>query len=305
MKDISSAPEKKIAYSCFVDAKEKFEKEALRWVWSLLEKINVSPGDIYITCDRNVSRRFTDTLKLVSGLNLFFDDRFTTTSPPANKWLQMKYLPLEDKGYSHVVISDCDKVFLSFSKYWCDDSVRACKFVPRPTFSVFESLFNRYFDEVPRFELEKPDPRDASRDTRGYVNNHNGGLIILPIHKVDSIRTLWKHWIDELMSNPEILQENVRNLDQVALALTMHSMGCDINFLPKTLDIGPNISDISPYLMNRESGQLVLHIHGSDDDEGRIICGDANPDSYREMVVRLNNEYMTWKSARPQMRMTG
>lgn len=286
---------RKIAYSCFVDAKPKFEKEVIRWVWSLVEKLRVDPEDIYITCARDVSEELLEFFAAIKGVNVYFEERFTEVSPPANKWLQLKALGNLTDEYTHVLVCDCDKVFIEFSPDWCDDSVRACRFIPRPTFSVFEEIFSLYFNSMPRFIEQRPDPDDELRDNRSYVNNHNGGLIIIPVSKLAAVTEAWKRWIDKLLAGTEILRSNVRNLDQVAFAVSMHELQTDINFLPATLDLGPNITSISEHVLAQGSGQLILHVHGSEDKEGRVLYGDKTPEAYRALIDKVNDEYIAWK----------
>ena len=144
--------------------------------------------------------------------------------------------------------------------------------------------------------MERPDPQDEFRDGRSYVNNHNGGLIVIPSAKLALVTTRWRHWIDCLLETPEILRTNLRNLDQVAFALVMHDIGSDINFLPATFDLGPNISGVSEHVLTKGSGQLVLHVHGQDDEDGRVVCGENVPDNYRELIKEVNQEYISWKA---------
>ncbi|MCB1756163.1 MAG: hypothetical protein KDJ38_11605 [Gammaproteobacteria bacterium] len=286
---------RKIAYSCYVDAHPKFEKEVRRWLWSLIEKLGVDPSNIFITCSPRVSPQLVAFIQRHKDVNLFFEERFTDQSPPANKWLQLKALTDCSQDYSHIVISDCDKVFLQFSEEWCNESIRACKFVPRPSFSIFEQLFQKYFGVQPRFVIDNPDPRDPAKDKRNYVNNHNGGLIIVPRQRLKELALAWRKWIDALLQEPELLGPNLRNLDQVAFSIAMHELQSDINFLPKSFDIGPNVRHIEEQLFSPGSGQLVLHIHGFDDDEGNIICGDETPEKYRQIIAALNKQYIAWK----------
>ena len=288
---------KNIAFSCFVDAKPKFEAEVVRWLWSLTENLGVRPCDIFITCDPKVSSSLVSFFEAYDRLNVSFEPCFTESSKPANKWLQLKKLCERTEDYTHFVITDCDKVFVEFSSEWCDDSIRACKFIPRPTFAIFEDLFARHFDTIPRFFIGQPDPEDPNRDGRNYVNNHNGGLIILPSSKLTPVTDQWKNWIDRLLLEPEVLRSNVRNLDQVAFALAMQDMGSDINFLPGTFDLGPKISWVSPHVLKPGSGQIVLHIHGNEDDDGRILLADTVPDHYRDFIQQVNNSYISWKES--------
>lgn len=288
---------RKVAYSCFVDAKPKFENEVVRWLWSLTEKLNVNPKDIYITCDPAVSDWLISFFNQFNGLNITSKPCFTQVSRPANKWLQLGALCDRANDYSHFVVTDCDKVFVEFASDWCDDSVRACKFIPRPTFAVFEDIFKKYDCGRPRFTIEKLDPQDELRDRRSYVNNHNGGLIIFPSGRLVELTTQWKRWIDRLLADPQILRKNLRNLDQVAFAMTMQDAGSDINFLPTSFDLGPNITGVSEHELAPGCGQLVLHVHGRDDEDGRILCGDKVPEHYRQLVERVNSEYINWKNA--------
>ncbi len=293
---------RKVAFSCFVDAKPKFEDEVVRWLWSLLEKLKVAPQDIYITCDPAVSKELVSFLEGFEGLNIAYEACFTESSKPANKWLQLKRLCEVAGDYTHFIVTDCDKVFVEFSDQWCDDSVRACKFIPRPTYAIFEDIFEQYFSCQPRFTMERPDPHDEYKDGRSYVNNHNGGLIVIPATKLAMITERWRHWIDRLLENPEILRTNLRNLDQVAFAMVMHDIGSDINFLPATFDLGPNISGVSEHVVAAGSGQLVLHVHGQDDDTGRIVCGDKVPQNYRDLIQVVNDQYTEWSARLPSHR---
>ena len=287
---------KRVAYSCFVDSKPKFEKEVVRWVWSLVEVLGVPSEDVFLTCDPGISEELKQTLSNFPAINLLYRKCFTEISRPANKWLQLEALQESlPSEYSHVVLSDCDKVFVEFSEEWCDDSVRACKFIPRPTFSIFEEIFDLYFQSPPRFTIERPDGHDPTKDNRSYVNNHNGGLVIIPREKLELITTSWKYWIDTLLGRMELLKANGRNLDQVALALVMHEIGSDIKFLPQTLDLGPNISAVSPHVLAQGSGQLILHVHGFDDDMGRIKCGENVPENFRLYVKNINSRYVQWQ----------
>lgn len=289
---------KKVAYSCFVDSKPKFEKEVVRWAWSLVELADVAPVDIYITCEPEISNDLRKVFTRFPGINIFYRSCFTEISRPANKWLQLEALQSAlAEDYTHIVLSDCDKVFAEFSEEWCDDSVRACKFIPRPTFSIFEDIFSLYFGSKPRFTMERPDQQDPKKDGRSYVNNHNGGLVIIPRDKLALITVSWRKWIDNLLDDIEILQSNSRNLDQVALALVMHEVNSDIKFLPQTLDLGPNISAVSPHVLAKGSGQLVLHIHGFDDEVGRINCGEKVPSEFRLYIDELNERYIDWQQA--------
>ena len=286
---------RKVAFSCYVDAKPKFEQEVVRWLWSLVDNLEVSPEDIYLTCAPDVSSGLVEFLSRFAGINVSYESCFTDSSKPANKWLQLKTLCEVAGSYTHFVVTDCDKVFIEFSDQWCDDSIRACKFIPRPTYTIFEDIFQHYFNCKPRFTVDRPDPQDDLKDVRNCVNNHNGGLIVLPSEKLELVTLRWKHWIDCLLDKPEILRKNLRNLDQVALAMVMHDIGSDINFLPATFDLGPNISGVSDHVLAVGSGQLVLHVHGQDDEYGAIICGDNVPANYRKCVNDVNERYQNWR----------
>ncbi|MEM7259066.1 MAG: hypothetical protein AAF404_16945, partial [Pseudomonadota bacterium] len=217
---------------------------------------------------------------------------FTTESRPANKWLQLDDIDFSD--YSHVIINDTDKVYISFDPRWANDSIRACKFVPRPTYAVFESLFAHFNLGSARFFLDQPDPRDKLRDPRNYVNNHNGGMIIIPTNIVATVTDQWKHYIDELGRNTQLLGPCVRNLDQIAFALAMESLGIDINFLPKSLDIGLGVRNLSSHVIADDSGQFILHVHADEDANSTIVCRDTTNEKIQDIVAQFNNEYHEW-----------
>ncbi|MEM7259652.1 MAG: hypothetical protein AAF404_19940, partial [Pseudomonadota bacterium] len=68
---------RKVAFSCFVDAKPKFEREVMRWLWSLIENLQIPPEDIYITCDPGVSSSLVSFLDTFDGLNVIYEACFT------------------------------------------------------------------------------------------------------------------------------------------------------------------------------------------------------------------------------------
>lgn len=282
----------RIAYSCFVDNQPRYIKQSFRFLFSLIRS-GKNPDDIYFGINEDIDPSITDVLTSACGLkNISRHRNFTDLSKPANKWLQLCHEKLS--AYSHVIINDCDKVYLDFDEGWADNSVRACKFVPRPTFTAFENLFEHFDLGNPRFFLDHPDPKDPNKDPRNYVNNHNGGLIIIPGALLATVTTTWKKYIDELHENIELLGQNSRNLDQVAFALTMEETGQDINFLPKSLDIGLGVRNLSPWLNSGHSGQLILHIHGDEDENGLIVSRDTTHEDLRSLADQFNIDYLDW-----------
>ncbi len=283
---------KRIAYSCFVDNQPRYIKQSFRFLFSLIRS-GKNLDDIFFGINEDVDSSFTDVLTHHCGLkNITRHTTFTSTSKPANKWLQLCNEKLST--YSHVIINDCDKVYLDFDERWADNSVRACKFVPRPTFTAFENLFDHFGLGNPRFYLDHPDPKDPRKDPRNYVNNHNGGLIIIPGALLGTVTSTWKKYIDELHQHITLLGQNSRNLDQVAFALTMAEIGQDINFLPKSLDIGLGVKNLSPWLNTGNSGQLILHIHGDEDENGLIVTRDTTHDDLKAISDQFNNDYQDW-----------
>lgn len=281
-----------IAYSCFVDNQPRYIKQSLRFLYSLL-RCGKDINSIFFGINQEIDHTYTDILTQKCGLkNISRHANFTTASKPANKWLQLCDENLH--SFSHVIINDCDKVYINFDEKWADNSVRACKFVPRPTFTAFEHLFDFFELGHPRFYLDHPDPKDERKDPRNYVNNHNGGLIIIPNHLLGTVTSTWKRYIDELHENISLLGQNARNLDQVAFALTMEETGQDINFLPKSLDIGLGVRHLSPWLNTKTSGQLILHIHADEDENGLIVARDTTNRDLVTLTDQFNTDYVAW-----------
>lgn len=294
-KEFSSSMSEKshsIAYSCFVDNQPRYIKQSFRFLYSLLRS-GKSIENIFFGINQEIDQRYTDILTQQCGLNnISRHATFTSVSKPANKWLQLCDTNL--KNFSHVIINDCDKVYIKFDDKWADNAVRACKFVPRPSFKVFEELFDFFDLGHPRFNLDHPDPKDESKDPRNYVNNHNGGLIIIPAHLLESVTGTWKKYIDDLHQNISLLGQNRRNLDQVAFALTMEETGQDINFLPKSLDIGLGVRHLSPWLNTETSGQLILHIHADEDENGLIVTRETTNSDLVALADQFNADYIAW-----------
>ncbi|MBY6212247.1 hypothetical protein KUV95_11860 [Microbulbifer agarilyticus] len=283
--------QKKLAYSCFVDSNFKFYKEVFRFIWSLERFQKVAYSDIFVTCSSCCDPSFLAKLREFEGLNISLRDRMTAVSPPANKWLQLDAIPVED--FTHVTVNDCDKLYVAFDEQrWCNGNVRAAQFVPRPTFSVFEEIFSQYGLGKPSFYVAKPDPKDVSQDDRAYINNHNGGLLIIPTSKLEQVKESWLRWIDRLLENLEILGANHRNLDQVAFSLALHDNDLEIDFIPKSLDLGMGVSHFQEKWLKKE--ELILHIHGDDDSYGFVRPKPAASKRLIELCEQLNSEYMVW-----------
>ena len=291
----SSSANNVVGYSCFVDSKTRYMKQAVRFLYSLV-RIGVDIDNIHFSICEDVDEKYIQLLKHNCGLkNIEKYKKFTHVSKPANKWLQLCNPNLVQ--YSHIIVNDSDKVYINFDENWADGSVRACKFVPRPTFTVFENIFRLFELGSPRFHLEKPDPRDESKDPRNYVNNHNGGLIIIPGHLLDPLKNTWKKYIDLLHDNSSVLGENIRNLDQVAFALAMEELRHDINFLPKSLDIGMGVRNLSPWLTSVQSNQLIFHIHQDEDANGIILPREGSDKAIRDLSDSFNHDYIEWLHA--------
>lgn len=280
-----------IAYSCYVDNQPRYIKQSFRFLYSLIRSgKNIS--NIYFSINQEIESTYREILTRNCGVkNISQHGNFTTTSKPANKWLQLCDENL--KNYSHVIINDSDKVFINFDERWADNSVRACPFVPRPTFTIFEQLFELFDLGAPRFNLDRPDPQDDKQDPRNYVNNHNGGMIIIPKHLLQAVTEIWKKYIDRLHENIDLLGKNPRNLDQVAFALTMEEIGQDINFLPKSLDIGLGVKNISPWL-DSKSTQLIVHGHGDEDENGLIVPRETTSSDLIKITKQFNSDYTKW-----------
>lgn len=281
----------RVAYSCFVDSNFKFYKEVFRFIWSLGELQRVSYSDIYVTCASCCDERFLRKLEAFEGINVILRDRMTQVSPPANKWLQLDSIP--EGKYSHVIVNDCDKLYVAFSpERWCNANVRAAQFVPRPTFSVFEKIFAEYELGQPESYIAKPDPKDPLQDKRGYINNHNGGLLIFPTTHLSRMRNSWIKWIDALLGNIEILGANHRNLDQVAFSLAMHDNDLKMDFIPKSLDLALGVRHFQGRWMKK--GELILHIHGDDDEYGRLLPKPSASSELRSLAADLNERFSAW-----------
>ncbi len=282
----------KIAYSCYVDNQRKFQVQSLRFIYSL-NKIGVDASDIYITANSECPKEYFSALSDKLKVSVTIRDNFTNISKPANKWLQIDSQFPEQ--YTHLILNDCDKYYYSFNSNWADDSIRACKFVPRPTFTIFEKIFKHYNFNPPRFYLDNPDPRSELKDKRNYVNNHNGGMLIIPIGKLNKLTERWKYYIDNLLDNISLLEDCVRNLDQVAFACAMEDLGSDINHLPKSLDIALGVQNIEYYLNDYiKHGQLILHIHADEDEFGMIKHRSTTDKKLVELVNRINLDYKKW-----------
>ncbi len=181
------------ALSCFMDSKPRYYAETMSFIWSIKENISVKLSDVFIHYTRETDPTIIEILSKY-GVRLTEVDKVSTVSPPLNKLSQLDN-PLF-RNYDYVVLNDCDKYFLNDPSPWIrGNSIAACEFVARPGERIFQNIFEHFGLGHLRVKLASPDKQCLEiPEYRTYVNNHNGGIIIVPKHQMDDLATKWKAW---------------------------------------------------------------------------------------------------------------
>ena len=74
----------------------------------------------------------------------------------------------------------------------------------------------------------------------------------------------------------------------------METLGIDINFLPKSLDIGLGVRNLSPHVVADDSGQFILHVHADENENSTVVCRDTTNEKIQQIVGQFNEEYHEW-----------
>ena len=228
---------KSFAFSIVIDVAPRFYVQSLVLYWTLREYLSFPENNIHYHFVRGVDQILIDYFH-EKGIHIHIVEPWSSVSPPCNKLRQLENPQL--RQYDYLVLSDCDKIYY---KPILDEinggMIKACQFVARPGFEVFEKIYDRL--GIPfRNVVNRLVPSDVvSQDSRTPFNNLNGGTYIVPSSQLDQISELWIKYANWLIENKELMGCWTRNIDQVALCMVMDSLGQDMEILSKHFDLGP------------------------------------------------------------------
>ncbi len=88
-----------------------------------------------------------------------------------------------------------------------------------------------------------------------------------------------------MLENVFLLEQYVRNTDQVAMSLALEEMDVNLNFLPPSFDFGLNVKDWNP--LKFDNFIQVLHVHAKVDENGFMLAG---PQASGRLKALLNEK---------------
>lgn len=208
----------KIAYSCVVDAKARFEWQAFLLIQSLIKNGNVDPEDIKIHCLPGVTDMFQAAISdlKVKIVNILpFDGH-----PYCNKIQQCFSKAFE--GYDKIVLIDCDLYFLSLPEIHINWGF-AAKIVdlPNPPLDSLTEIFRKAQVKQPEKVLAGCALLDEEST---YATNFNGGVYIIDYKYLHDIGVSWRKYAYWLLDHINLLDNYHPHVDQVALSLALSEL---------------------------------------------------------------------------------
>lgn len=284
---IERPPRRKcFAFAILVDVAPRFYVQALVFYWTLKAYLNVPEGDIFI---HYVSGAAEDVISYLAGKGVVTIEVsiWHTLSPPCNKLRMFENPLLAD--YEYVIFSDCDKVYYPpILTHLSGDSIKACRFVARPPFYVFERVYAELNRELRQVVIRGIPYDSPVQDGRTPYNNMNGGTYIIPGKRISELYNIWSFHVDWLIDNDELMGEWTRNIDQVALCLAMDQCHEEIELLPKSFDLGLGALNIG----NIKGGDApeigAIHYHARMTDEGQLWPKPGCHPALVEKVAEIN-----------------
>ncbi len=209
----------KIAFSCVVDAKPRFEWQAFILVQSLLRNVKCDPKDIKVHCLPGVSKSFRKTINQLS-IDIVDIQPFEG-SLYCNK-IQQCFSNVFD-SYERVILLDCDLFFFSLPSLDVD-LIFSAKIVdlPNPPIGILDDVFQSASIKQPG---QVPVDCSLSDEETTYENNFNGGLYIIDRKYLQQIGIAWKKQASWLLEHLDLLKNYHYHVDQIAMSLALSELG--------------------------------------------------------------------------------
>jgi len=281
----------KVAFSCVVDAKPRFEWQAFVLVNSLLRNVGCRPFDIKVHCLPGVTSAFRDSMNNF-GIDIVEIQPFNG-HPYCNKVQQCFSSAFDD--YERVILLDSDLFVFGMPSISasCPFSAKIVDIANPPL-----NILSQIYDNLP-IKIKKPRQTrvdfSLSDNDLTYANNFNGGLYIIDQKYLLQIGTFWKKHAEWLLTQSEILDVYWQHIDQIAMSLALSELGIDYQPLDR--------SDNFPvHLMTERVGDSfslstdikVLHYHNHVLPDGKIkYTGSSDVDAY---ISRANHQIESLQS---------
>jgi hypothetical protein len=243
-------------FSCVVDAKPKFSRQALLWAASLLIHGEQDADSLVVhtigECDP-LLKELLDNWGVRHVSAAPFDERH----PYSNKLVQFATPILQNADF--VILCDCDLAFAAPITPWVrGDRIRA-RIADRPwlTLDQWSAIFEAAGQRFPHHRVR------AANGAATLPSFCNGGLYIIPRRVFDQIGDRWSHWDRWLLDHEELLDRRIIFADQVSFVLACEDLDCRIDYLPIELNFhtGKGQAALSQRDERRGWVPRVLHYH--------------------------------------------
>ncbi len=265
-----------VKFSCVIDQRAKYTRQAFVWASSLLKYAGEGPDSILIHFVNQLDlkyQRIFDSWGIKTQIVKPFDSRH----PHSNKLTQLDSELLHSVDY--VVLCDCDIAFCeSISDWITGDSVRAS--IVRGT-SIPLEQWQRIF-RMAKLDFPTTRVKAMFEDVETLPTYCNGGLIIVPQPIFQNLREIWPKWDRWLLDRPELVEPFVFFIDQISFTLSCEELGLSINYLPVELNLPPSADLLDR--IQKEIHPIVLHCHGQ---EGFLL--PVNIASVDRQIQKLND----------------
>lgn len=271
----------KIAFSCAVDAKPRFEWQAFILAHSLLKNTGCEPSDIKIHCLPGVSQAFQLAMRKL-GVGLIVIEPFEG-HPYCNK-IQQCFSSAFD-GYDRVMLLDCDLYFTAPPVFEAD-AVFSAKIVdlPNPPLAILEAVYRAAGMNQPEPSLVGCPILD---DELTLANNFNGGLYVIDRMLLAQLGAAWKEYAIWLLGHMDLLGDYGQHVDQVAMALALSRLQVQTKPL-SARDNFPVHLEEGRILPLAQGGLNVIHYHNNLLPDGRIK--PTNIPEIDQQIVQANLE---------------
>ena len=244
-------------YSCVVDNKTKFKRQAYVFCLTLMKLAQVRPQDIVLHIMEGVADVDIGVFTNL-GVQTVPARPFDPRHPHSNKLVQLETATLHEADY--VILCDCDLAFAADISGWLvGDRLRA-KVVdfPWPPLEVWRDLLNAagFAGDVRKTEA-------THKAEATYFNNLNGGLYIVPQTLFQTLRPIWPKWDLWLLERKNELGSYSECVDQIAMGLSLAELEHVPDHLPVTLNYP--IQHAGSENTALDTQPLVIHHHSRPD----------------------------------------
>jgi 2-polyprenyl-3-methyl-5-hydroxy-6-metoxy-1,4-benzoquinol methylase len=271
--------DRRVAFSCVVDAKPKFEWQAFLWAHSLVRNGCCDPRDLRVHCLPGVTQNFRRTVGSL-GVSLVEIEPFDGHAY-CNKIQQCFSGAFE--GYDTVVLTDCDLFFVDRPELPREGTFAGKVVdVPNPPLEDLRAIYDAAGVPLPG---TVPVDCALSASEATYRTNLNGGFYVVDAAILPALGTRWKERALWLLDRLAMLGSHTAHVDQVAMSLALYDLGIEVTPLTARTNFPAHLPVERLRTLNVPSID-VLHYHSHVLPGGQLgTTGLANIDT---VIARAN-----------------